>query len=223
MEQAQNQIGDRRTEARVAEAGDPVAEHHRRWAALWRAVAGMAGALILAGLIVAYDTSKDVVHSSSAYRTRIVALREKVKKVSAQAAQSEKRLAAARKELAARDRIQAILLAPDVVSIKLAPPGKSETAAGTVALSRKAGAGIFKGTGLAPPPEGRVYDLWWIMKKSPPAKAGEFRSQPDGAALAYLDLPPPGEEPIECRVTLEESGGGIAPTGALKLKARLAR
>lgn len=222
MEHAQNQITQGRAGAGTHQS-DPLAEHHRRRAALWRAVAGMAAALMLAGLIVAYDISHQIVQTSSYYRTRIVELRKKVRRLSDQAEESEMRLATARKELAARNRIQAILLAPDMVSIKLSPPGRNDSGSGTVALSRKAGAGIFKGAGLTPPADGQVYDLWWIMKKSPPAKAGEFRSLPDGSALAYLDLPPSSEEPVECKITLEQSGGGIEPAGPVKLKARIPR
>lgn len=220
MEQAQNQMGPGAADGGIRDHAALV-EHHRRRAALWRALAGMAAALILAGLIVAYDISNEIVHSSSSYRARIVELKKKVRRLSDHAEETEMRLAAARKELAARDKVQAILLAPDTVTITLRAPGRNESASGAIALSKKAGAGIFKATGLTPPANGQVYDLWWIMKKSPPAKAGEFRSQVDGTALAYLDLPPSSERPVECEVTLEQSEGGIEPTGQVKLKASL--
>ncbi len=223
MEQAKDQVGQVIGDDRGARERDPRVEHHRRRAALWRAIAGMAGALILAALIVGYDISNEIVYSSSSYRARIAELKKKVRRLSDQAEDTEVRLAAARKELAARKKVDAILLASDTVTIALSPAAKGNSASGTVALSRKAGAGIFKGAGLNPPAGGQVYDLWWIIRKAPPAKAGEFRSQSDGSALAYLDLPPAGEQAVECEVTLEPSQGGIEPTGEVKLKGRIPR
>lgn len=196
-------------------------KEHRRRAALWRAVAGMALALTLAIAIVAFEVSSEFVRRLSTYRTRIASLNQKVKKLSHEAVRSEKRLEAARKEIASRDRLKAILLAPDLLTIKLAPPSSGDNASGSIALSQKAGGGLLKAIGLVSPSEGQVYDVWWIMKKAPPAKAAEFRSGADRTATVYLDMPPPGENASACEVTLEPSQGGIEPSGPVRLKGRL--
>ena len=192
-------------------------------AGLWRAVAGMAVALAIASAIVAFDLSRDLVSRSSNYRTRITSLNKRVKNLKAEAASSRERLASARKEIAARDRLNAILTAPDLKAVKLAPPTSADVAAGIVKLSPKAGGAVLTASGLPAPIGSQVYDAWWMFKQAPPAKAAEFRSAIDGTAMVYLDLPPQGSNANQFAVTLEPSEGGIAPSGPVKLKGRIAR
>lgn len=192
-------------------------------AGLWRAVAGMAVALALACGIVAFEISHELIYRTSTYRTRITSLNRRVKHLKQEAATSKERLATARREIAARDRLNVILSAPDLKAIKLAPANSADIAAGIVKMSRKAGGAVLTASGLPAPIGSQVYDAWWMFKQAPPAKAAEFRSAIDGTAMVYLDLPPQGSNANQFAVTLEPSEGGIAPTGAVKLKGRVAR
>src|ERR1019366_3398971 len=86
---------------------------------LWRALAGMAVALEIAATIVAIDLSHELVSRVSNYRSRIASLNKRVDRLKRQAVADEKRLADAREEIKerklmqSRDRMKAILVAPD--------------------------------------------------------------------------------------------------------------
>ena len=81
------------------------------------------------------------------------------------------------------------------------------------------GGAVLSARGLASPPEGQVYDAWWMLKDAPPAKAAEFRGV-DGSASEYLDPPPQGSMPVSLAITMEPSEGGIAPSGPVKLQGK---
>ena len=93
---------------------------------LWRAVAGMAVALAIAAGIVAVDLSHEMVSRVSNYRSKIASLNKRVDRLKQKAVEDEKRLADARAEIKerklmqSRDRMKAILLAPDRKLMKLA-------------------------------------------------------------------------------------------------------
>ncbi len=199
-----------------------------RRSGLWRAVAGMAVALAIAAGIVAVDLSHEMVHRVSNYRSKIASLNKRVDRLKQKAVEDEKRLADARAEIKerklmeSRDRMKAILLAPDRKLMKLLPPSRGENTAAMVTISAKMGGGVLTAHLLPAPPEGQVYDAWWMLKDAPPSKAAEFRSGADGSASEYLDPPPQGSVPLELTVTLEPSEGGIAPSGPVKLQGKVA-
>ncbi len=184
-----------------------------RRSGLWRAIAGMAVALAIAASIVAIDMSHELVARITNYRSRIASLNQRVDRLKRQAVTDEKRLAAARAEIKERklmqskDRVKAILIAPDRRTFKLASPNSADLASATVSgtlsatltatltMSAKMGGAVLSARGLASPPDGQVYDAWWMLKDAPPAKAAEFRSAADGSVSEYLDLPPPGARP----------------------------
>jgi hypothetical protein len=188
----------------------------------------MALALAIAAGIVAIDISHDLVHRVTSYRSRIASLNKRVDRLKQKAVQDEKRLADARAEIKQRkliqskDRMKAILMAPDRKIAKLLAPGAGDKAGATVTISEKMGGGVLNAHGLAAPPEGQVYDAWWILKDAPPAKAAEFRSDANGLATEYLDLPPQGSIPVSLAVTMEPSEGGIAPSGPVHLQGKVA-
>jgi len=198
-----------------------------RRSGLWRAVAGMAVALAIAAGIVAVDLSHEMVHRVSNYRSKIASLNKRVDRLKQKAVQDEKRLADARAEIKerklmeSRDRMKAILLAPDRRVMKLLPPSRGELAVATVTISAKMGGGVLSAHQLPAPPEGQVYDAWWMLKDAPPAKAAEFRSGIDANATEYLDPPPQGLAPLSLAITLEPSEGGIAPSGPVKLQGKM--
>jgi hypothetical protein len=183
----------------------------------------MAVALAIAAGIVAVDLSHELVNRVSNYRSKIASLNKRVDRLKQKAVEDEKRLADARAEIKARklmqsrDRMKAILLAPDRKMLKLLPTSRGETAAATVTVSAKMGGGVLTAHMLPAPPEGQVYDAWWMLKDAPPSKAAEFRTSADGSANEYLDLSPQGSMPLALSVTLEPSEGGIAPSGPVRL------
>ena len=185
----------------------------------------MAVALAIAAGIVAVDLSHELMNRISGYRSRIARLNQSVDRLKHEAAMDRQRLAAARAEIKERklmqskDRIKAILIAPDRKMFKLLAPSGGDANA-TVTYSVAMGGGLLNARGLPPPPEGQVYDAWWMFTGAPPAKAAEFRSAADGSANEYLDPPPPQWLPTALSITLEPSEGGIAPSGEVKLRGK---
>ena len=198
-----------------------------RRSGLWRALAGMAAALAIAAGIITIDLSHELVERMAHYRSRIASLNRRVDTLKQKARMDEQRLADAREEIKERklmeskDRIKAILIAPDRRTFKLVAPAPGEGANATVTVSTKMGGAVVAARGLASPPEGQVYDAWWMLKDAPPAKAAEFRSASDGSANEYLDPPPQGSPAASLSITMEPSEGGIAPTGAVKLQGKV--
>jgi hypothetical protein len=182
----------------------------------------MAVALAIGAGIITIDLSAELVSRITSYRSRIVSLSKKVDRLKRQTVADEKRLADAREEIKqrklmeSRDRMKAILIAPDRKTIKL-EPNHGELAAATVTISAKMGGAVLSARGLASPPEGQVYDAWWMLKNAPPAKAAEFRSGLDRSVSEYLDPPPQDPGPLSLSITMEPSAGGIAPSGPVKL------
>jgi len=187
----------------------------------------MAVALAIAAGIVAVDLSQELVNRVSNYRSKIASLNKRVDRLKQKAVEDEKRLADARAEIKerklmqSRDRMKAILLAPDRKLMKLVAPNAGEPSAATVTISAKMGGGVLSAHGLKPPPEGQVYDAWWMLKNAPPAKAAEFRSNLDGTVTEYLDPPPQGSTPVLLSITIEPSEGGVAPSGPVKLQGKV--
>ena len=183
----------------------------------------MAVALAIAAAIIAVDLSHELMSRISGYRSRIATLTQRVDKLKHEAAVDRERLAMVRAELKerklmhSRDRMKAILIAPDRKTFK-SSAAKADQASATVTVSKTMNGGVLNARGLLPPPEGQVYDAWWTFTNAPPAKAAEFRSADDGTVNGYLDPPPPQALPAELSITLEPSEGGIAPSGEVKLQ-----
>jgi hypothetical protein len=207
-------------------SGSPTQLSDSRRPGLWRAIAGMAVALALAASIITVDLSHELAERIAHYRSRIASLNRSVDTLKREKVADEKRLADAHQEIrerelmASRDRMKAISLAPDRRSIKLVAPSAVDGASAMVIISARMGGAVLTARGLAAPPEGQVYDAWWMFKDAPPAKAAEFRSASDGSASEYLDPPPQGATPTSLDITLEPSEGGIAPSGPVKLSGK---
>ena len=205
---------------------DPARSEGRR-SGLWRALAGMAAALAVAAIIITIDLSKELVERMAHYHSRIATLNRRVDSLKQKAQVDEQRLADAREEIKERklmeskDRIKAILLAPDRRTIRLTARNPGEPAGATVTISAKMGGAVLIAHALPAPPDGQVYDAWWMLRDGPPSKAAEFRSAADGSASEYLDPPPQGPAPAALSLTIEPSEGGIAPTGAVILQGKM--
>ncbi len=213
--------------ALAASSGPDADISESRRSGLWRAIAGMAAALAVAAGIITIDLSHELVSRITHYRSRIATLNRRVDTLKQKAQVDEQRLADAREEIKERklmemkDRIKAILIAPDRRTIKLAAPNAENLASATVTISAKMGGAVLNARGLPSPPDGQVYDAWWMLKDAPPAKAAEFRSGIDGSVNDYLDPPPQGPAPVSLSITMEPSEGGIAPSGPVELQGKV--
>ncbi len=189
--------------------------------ALWRAVAGMAAALALASAIVAIEMSSELVSRITHYRSRIATLNKRVDKLKRETALDQARLARSREQLASKDRLKMILLAPDLKTIRLAAAKEGDVADGTVSISEARAGAVLTVLGMPSLPDGHAYDAWWMLKNGSAAKAAEFGTAIEGTANIYLDPPPSGAGAIACEITAEPSKGSLAPSGPVKLKGRI--
>ncbi|MFD7031600.1 anti-sigma factor domain-containing protein [Streptomyces sp. NPDC059917] len=120
---------------------------------------------------------------------------------------AETAVRAARTERARDADLTGILSAPDarLATGRLAPGG----ATGTVVLSRERDRAAFVGAGMAAPPAGRVYQLWFADPAGSMRPAGLMDpARPDAPAL----LAGPVGAATGVGVTLEPAGGSPAPT-----------
>src|SRR5438093_525097 len=87
----------------------------------------------------------------------------------------------------------------------------------TAALSDFEGTLAGVAAGLPPAPEGKTYQLWAIVGKSPPVSAGVFTV--DAGGTGSLRVPPlTGVGKVDIfAVTLEPAGGLPAPSGKMYL------
>jgi hypothetical protein len=163
--------------------------------------------------------------SSDPNPTRIAATNETAEQSKRRAAPEEKSLRDAREQVQQRklmeeskDRMMAVLVAPDQKTIQLASPNPGEIANGTVTISEKMRGAVMRLRALPAPPTGQVCDAWWMLKNAPPAKAAEFVSGIDQSL--YLDPPPKGSILISFSITMEPSRGATAPSGQVMLQGK---
>ncbi|MFG3343602.1 anti-sigma factor domain-containing protein [Streptomyces sp. NPDC048018] len=121
-------------------------------------------------------------------------------------AAEEARQDAARVEQAANE-VAAVLAAPDA---RLAAARLPDGASGTVVVSDSRDQAVFTATGMARPPRGKVYQLWFD-------DGGTMRSaglmDPDSTTTVTL-LDGPVDRATGVGVTLEPAGGSPEPTTA---------
>lgn len=201
----------------------PLADDCNR-AGLWKAIAGMAVAIALASAIVSIDISRQLIHRTQCMGHRIAVLRQKIAKLEHEADVSRVRLTVVRKQLSHRGLILRVLVAPDVVSVKLAKAVPDATMAATLSLSRKMSGAVLNATGLEKLAPGQAYQTWWISKNASAIRVAEFVPQADGSATVYLDPPPRMAEGLQCVVTRGSSGQDPTQVmGSILLRARLSR
>lgn len=73
---------------------------------------------------------------------------------------------------------------------------------------------------LAPPPPGRVYELWLIKPDGTKVPSGTFVTDPSGSATHFF-LAPSGEDFNDAAITDEPAGGSQTPTGTIRLSGPL--
>jgi anti-sigma-K factor RskA len=167
---------------------------------LWLAVAASIAAIAL-GLY------------AMALRTRVSALDEQLRAVSARTADTEQQLAALRAESARTRLTTAILASSDARPVQLASP-TGAAASGRAFWSPSRGL-VFTAAGLPSLPAGRAYQLWIIPPGGAPVGMGLL---PAETTPAMAVATPPGVTRVATvAVSVEPAGGVPAPTGPIVL------
>jgi anti-sigma-K factor RskA len=167
---------------------------------LWLAVAASIAAIAL-GLY------------AMALRSRVSALDEQLRAVSARTADTEQQLAALRTESARTRLTTAILASSDARPIQLASP--TGTAASGRAFWSPSRGLVFTAAGLPALPAGRAYQLWIIPPGGAPVGMGLL---PAETTPAIAVASPPGVTRVATvAVSVEPAGGVPAPTGPIVL------
>lgn len=188
---------------------------------LWKALAGMAAALALAGAIVSMEISSHLVHRTHRYSYRIVELKKTIRELRHQAAMDRKHLLAVREELSARERVVRVLVAPNSTTVNFVPVARGEKARAELIVSRKARGAVLNVMGLQKLRAGQSYQAWWVPETGREVKVATFLPSADGSATVYLTLPARGMHARECVVALGSSGRETP--GRAILKAQLSR
>ncbi len=197
--------------AAVAEAQEPVAtagQHRPTALPRWRLLAAAnrwPWLLAAAATFVAVTTSLGWVSA----RQDVTRLRASVADLRASAAAVTNVRAAYTREQSARQRAAAILSASDVTTTVLT--GVSPAAAARARVYVSATRGLFLAADALPPlADGRVYQLWSIVRGTP-VSGGVFELDERGQAQVLAEAPPGPADAFA--VTIEPRGGVPAPTG----------
>jgi anti-sigma-K factor RskA len=83
------------------------------------------------------------------------------------------------------------------------------------------GRALLLANGLPPTPEGKEYQLWFIVGKNPPIPGRTFATDYAGSGALTDDVPRQAMESAVFAVTLEPIGGVETPTGAIYLRSGL--
>jgi anti-sigma-K factor RskA len=149
----------------------------------------------------------------------LAAMSRQITQLQDELASAESEVATFHRVLDYRSRLEKILMQPDLHLTRLEPlPASPRGAGAIVAVSAANHAAMIQVSGLAPTPEGKTYELWWITKESGPVAAGLFQVGANGSIAAPASPPPAGQRVLACAVTLEPAGGVSKPTGQMYLK-----
>ena len=85
-------------------------------------------------------------------------------------------------------------------------------------LYDKSGHAMVMTNGLPVPPEGKAYQIWFIVSGKPPMPGKTFSPDAQGKAMMEDQIPASAMNSAVFAVTLEPKDGVPAPTGAMYLK-----
>ncbi len=165
-----------------------------------------AAALVMALGLGAYSVS---------LRQRIGGLEALLREAMTRLDRTEQQLASATRDAGRAQVRLAVLTAPDMKQVDLAGQSPAPRAAGRAFLSRSNGL-LFAASQLPPLPAGRTYQVWFLTPGAP-VSAGLIAPDQTGRATAAFDVPASAASPTGVAVSIEPSGGVVAPTGAIYL------
>ena len=184
----------------------------------WRAATGFAAAAAILIAVYAGLLSSKLDQQNVAVRAQVSLLKAQIADLRSAVSEARVQMAIMQNRLANRDRLQRVLLTPDVTLTRLGPLPVAPKASAIVAVSSSSRAAALEARGLPPTPQGKVYELWWITKENGPTPAGVFNTTGSGSITAAVAPPPAGQHVLLSAVTLEPIPGVSKPTGAMFLK-----
>ncbi len=198
---------------------------------LWQAIAGMSVAIALASLIVTSELAKSLARRTNYVNRRVAALNATVRDLRRQTAVTQRKLGSERERATVGEVFEKILFAPDLRTIKLAPPARKDKSSaqsggpdlpsGKLAMSESAGAAMLEANGLQPTGPFQVYRIWWMPKRGAPIWAADFLVGDDDLATVPVDLPPGRDKDLAISITLENESYSEAPAGPIALRGEL--
>ncbi len=124
-----------------------------------------------------------------------------------------------RARLAGQQQLVQALQSPRTQVVALAGLAAQPHAAARLVWQPAAGRSVLLASGLAPPPPGRTYELWYITAAPKPVRAVTFTVDSDGSATITATIPP-GLSPLAMAAVSDEPAGGTdAPTAGHVLMA----
>jgi anti-sigma-K factor RskA len=85
----------------------------------------------------------------------------------------------------------------------------------------KNGHALLLANGLPPAPQGKEYQLWFIVGSNPPVPGKTFAPDKAGHGTLNDQVPKQALDSAVFAITLEPAGGVTAPTGAIYLSSGL--
>ena len=85
----------------------------------------------------------------------------------------------------------------------------------------KDGHAMLMASGLPPAPQGKEYQLWFIVGNKPPMPGKSFAPDDEGQGTSIDQLPHEAMDSAVFAITLEPAGGLPAPTGEIYLRSGL--
>ncbi|MGH7781922.1 MAG: anti-sigma factor domain-containing protein [Candidatus Binataceae bacterium] len=187
----------------------------RRAAAFFGAAAAV---LILALGYSNFELGAHLESTRAATAVEIAAMHDRIDALQHGVEAASDRIAALKSRLDSNTTLTLAAFSPDTTIVHLAGMPASSKAAAMVALSPSNHTALMRVAGLPEAPADKVYEVWWIGKKSGPMRAGTFRPAARGTSSVELAMPPEGELILASAVTLEPAGGANKPTGSMYLK-----
>ncbi|HEV2836156.1 MAG TPA: anti-sigma factor [Pyrinomonadaceae bacterium] len=100
--------------------------------------------------------------------------------------------------------------------------GTAEATSATAKLAyNKNGRAILIANGLPRAPQGKQYQLWFIVGNKPPLPGKSFSPDDTGSSTTQDQVPETARNSAVFAVTLEPAGGVNSPTGAIYLRGEL--
>jgi hypothetical protein len=198
--------------------------HPQRWyrrVSFWRAIAGMALAVVLGGAIAVSETASTLLHRNRHYQHQIAQLKAHIRAMRAQLANTNQQLVSMRSEAALQENLTQTIAAPDSAISKLQGPGKS-AASGMLVASSTLNRAFFEASGIAPIGAGEHYTLWLLPRNGAPIGTPIYELPAGGRLLKEIPLPTRSALPAEIVVTLERGDDAVRPSGPIILRGHVA-